>query len=185
MAYLDHDDSLYSASTTPKEFNSHPFLGCQTLATTEEACRHVTPTFAGRWATVGRPESSTAPPTSLLATSYGGQFPGPSTDLHLTHESLGSVSPAFGSHPAPLHGSHWPMITRYTQPDHPGTLSRDNLFVGGQGRETAIQALSLNPSKYHSGFWELEIRILTNRNQSRPSPGASSSTACQPTRPTW
>jgi len=152
MAYFDHDDSFYSASTTPEEFNLYPFLQHQMLATTEEAFRRAAPTFAGSWATVDQPGSSTASPTNLLATSYGEQSSRPSVNPCLMHVSQESVSPAFDTHPPPLHGSYWPITSQSTQSNHHGASSRDKSLAGGQEWETAMQTLTLNPSKYHTGF---------------------------------
>jgi len=71
MAYFDHDDSFYSVSTAPEDFDSNPFLESRMLTTMDEAYRRAAPALAGIWATVGQPGSSATSSTSLLETGYG------------------------------------------------------------------------------------------------------------------
>ena len=71
MAYFNDSDNFYSASATPEELDSYPFLQCQTPATTDRVYRQETQTFAGSWATVDQLGPPTITPTGLGATSYG------------------------------------------------------------------------------------------------------------------
>ena len=69
MAYFDNNDNIYSASVAPEEFDSYPFLQCQTLAATEEAHGHDTLTFAECLPTADQPGPSSN--SRLAATSHG------------------------------------------------------------------------------------------------------------------
>ena len=71
MAHFNNNNSFYSASTVPDEFDSYWFLRCQDSATTEEIIRWTTPTFASGRATVSQPGPTIDLSATLLATGYG------------------------------------------------------------------------------------------------------------------
>ena len=185
MTYFNDNDSFYSASTTPNELDPYPFLLLQTLATVEETYSEDAPTFAGSRATVDQLGYSAIASTSLFGTpSYGAHLSKRSIDPCFTSVSLESTS-TFGSLLTPLVGSYWPNTSQSTEPDHPGTWSRDDSFAGGQGWETTMSAFGLNSSKYHLGMWKIEAQILTTREQSRQIHGVLKNTGCQLICPTW
>jgi len=149
MAYFNGNGDFHSPSCIPEELDSHPFLQCYTLTTTDEVYQQVTPTSAGGWTTIDQPRSTALPSTSLLATTdYSEYRSGFFIDLFLMRKSLESVSPTFCSYPALSCGSNWSTINRSTQPDHSDTLSQDNLFAKEQLWDTTVSSLTPNPSEY-------------------------------------
>lgn len=153
MEHLNNNDNFYSAYVAPEEFDSYPFLQCQTLASMEGAHGHDAHTFTDYWATVNQQGPSLD--SHLVATSYGGWSSRPFIDFCLTYESgLESLSPPFDSYSTNPHGSDWETVSQSTYPNQPGTLSRDTYFSDGQGFETAA---TFNPSKY---IWDFESSKL-------------------------
>jgi len=66
MTYFNNNNSYYSTSSTPEELGSYPFPGCQTLVTTGEVYRKVTPTSANDWSTVDQLGPTASPLADLL-----------------------------------------------------------------------------------------------------------------------
>lgn len=150
MAYFNND-SFYSASTIPSEFDSYQFLAGQASATPEGRYCQTDPTFTGDWVTVDQPGPLTVPSTNFPTTSYGERSSNLSIDPYLTCEHLESTLPTVGLYPDPLH-SHWPMVSQPAQPDYPVALGGEGSFVHGQGWETAVPTIAPNPCKCYRSF---------------------------------